>query len=59
MRYKALVQKKLDEIKNMLHSQSSSISLRRPPEELKNQLESILNKIHEINVLLNTENDSL
>jgi hypothetical protein len=59
MRYKQLIQKKLEELKNQIHSQSSSISQLRSPEELKFQLERMLEKIHEVQVLINTEQDSI
>lgn len=59
MRYKTLVLKKLEELRYMISGQSSNISQSRPQEELQQQLERMVNKIHEINVLLNTENESL
>ena len=59
MRYKQLVEKKLDELKNQIHSQNASISQLRPPVELKDQLEKMLNKIHEIQTLINTEDQEI
>jgi len=59
MRYKQLVTKKLDEIKNLIIGQESMISQLRPPQELKMQLERIQNKIHEVQVLINTENETM
>jgi SMC interacting uncharacterized protein involved in chromosome segregation len=59
MRYKQLVEKKLDELKNQIHSQSASISQLRPPQELKDQLDRMLNKIHEIQTLINTEDQEI
>ncbi len=58
MRYKQLVQKKLNELKNYVHSQNSLISHARSIEEIKSQTEKILAKLHEIEVLINTENES-
>lgn len=59
MRYKQLVTKKLDEIKNLIIGQESMISQLRPPQELKMQLERIQNKLHEVQVLINTENETM
>lgn len=58
MRYKQLILRKISELKNFVHSQDSNISMLRPPEELKFQLQKILSKIHEIEVLLNTEDET-
>jgi SMC interacting uncharacterized protein involved in chromosome segregation len=58
MRYKELIQKKIDELKNQIHSQDASISRLRPPDELKAQLQRMLDKLQEIQVLLNTEHDT-
>jgi SMC interacting uncharacterized protein involved in chromosome segregation len=58
MRYKQLIQRKIGELKNQINSQSASISQLRPPEELKFQLQKMLDKIQEIEVLINTEDDS-
>jgi len=58
MRYKQLIQRKLAELKNYIHSQDSNISQLRPPEELKFQLQKMLAKIHEIDTLINTEDET-
>jgi SMC interacting uncharacterized protein involved in chromosome segregation len=58
MRYKQLIQKKITELKNQIHSQNASISQLRPPDELRAQLEKMLDKIQEIDVLINTEHDT-
>jgi hypothetical protein len=58
MRYKQLIQKKITELKNQIHSQSANISQLRPPDELRFQLEKMLDKIQEIDVLINTEHDT-
>ena len=57
MRYKQLVQKKLNELKNHIHANDSALSHRRPVDELKQQLEKMLTKLQEIEVLINTENE--
>jgi hypothetical protein len=59
MRYKQLVTKQLDEVKNLIIGQESMISQLRPPAELKAQLERIQNKLQEIQVLVNTENETM
>jgi hypothetical protein len=58
MRYKQLIQKKITELKNQIHSQNASISQLRSPDELRAQLEKMLDKIQEIDVLINTEHDT-
>lgn len=58
MRYKQLVQKKLNELKNYVHAQDSLLSHMRPVEEVKLQLEKMLIKLQEIDALINTENEN-
>lgn len=58
MRYKQLVTKKLGELVNMIMYQSSQISQLRPPQELKETLEKMQEKINEIQHLINTEHDA-
>ena len=58
MRYKQLIQKKINELKNQIHSQNASISQLRPPDELREQLQRMLDKIQEIDVLINTEDET-
>lgn len=55
MRYKELVSRKLEQLQNALNVQSSLISQLRPPQELKENLDKIKEKIQEIQVLVNTE----
>jgi len=55
MRYKELVTKKLSELVNMIMYQNSQISQLRPPQELKDTLERMQEKINEIQHLINTE----
>jgi hypothetical protein len=57
MRYKQLVIRKLTELRNQIAVQDSQISMLRPPIELKDQLEKMISKIQEIEVLLNTEHE--
>ena len=58
MRYKQLVTKKLSELVNMIMYQNSQISQLRPPQELKETLEKMQDKINEIQHLINTEHDA-
>jgi hypothetical protein len=58
MRYKELVTKKLSELVNMIMYQNSQISQLRPPQELKETLEKMQEKINEIQHLINTEHDA-
>ena len=58
MRYKQLITKKLGELVNMIMYQSSQISQLRPPQELKETLERMQEKIREIEHLINTEHDT-
>ena len=58
MRYKELVTKKLSELVNMIMYQNSQISQLRPPQELKQTLEKMQEKINEIQHLINTEHEA-
>ena len=58
MRYKQLVTKKLGELINMIMYQNSQISQLRPPQELKETLDRMQEKISEIQHLINTEHDA-
>jgi hypothetical protein len=58
MRYKELVTKKLSELVNMIMYQNSQISQLRPPQELKETLERMQEKINEIQHLINTEHEA-
>jgi hypothetical protein len=55
MRYKQLVSRKLEELQNLINVQSSMVSQMRPPEEMKDHLDKIKNKLQEVQVLINTE----
>ena len=58
MRYKELITKKLGELVNKIMYQSSQISQLRPPQELKETLEKMQDKINEVQHLINTEHES-
>ena len=58
MRYKQLITKKLGELINMIMYQSSQISQLRPPQELKETLERMQEKINEVQHLIDTEHEA-
>lgn len=58
MRYKQLITKKLGELINMIMYQNSQISQLRSPQELKETLEKMQEKINEIQHLINTEHEA-
>jgi uncharacterized protein YcgL (UPF0745 family) len=58
MRYKQLVTRKIEELKNIIRSQDAFISMARPQEELKFQIEKMHAKINEIEALINTEDET-
>ena len=58
MRYKNIVIKKLNEMVNMIMYQNSQISQLRPPQELKETLERMQEKLREIEHLINTEHEA-
>lgn len=55
MRNKQLILKKFFEMTNFINVQKAMLSDNRPREEFINQIEKIENKIKEIEVLINTE----
>jgi hypothetical protein len=58
MKYKQLIVRKIGELKNYLVGQKSLISTSRSREEIFAQIEKIEDKIREIEVLINSEQDS-
>jgi hypothetical protein len=58
MKYKQLIVRKIGELKNYLVGQKSLISTNRSREEIFAQIEKIEDKIREIEVLINSEQDS-
>jgi len=59
MRYKQLVIKKLDEVNNIIMGHDSLISRLRPPVELKENLTKLRDKLTEIQIMVNIENETL
>lgn len=59
MRYKQLVIRKLDEVSNIIMGHDSLISMLRPPVELKESLSKLRDKLTEIQIMVNIENETL
>jgi hypothetical protein len=58
MRYKQLILNKLSELAHFINVQKAMLSDNRPREEFSNQIEKIEAKLKEIEVLINTEQES-
>jgi len=58
MRNKQLILKKFFEIANFINVQKAMLSDNRPREEFSVQIDKIETKLKEIEVLINTEQDS-
>lgn len=57
MRQKQIVLRRIYELQNLINGQKALISTNRTREELNQQLERIEAKLHEIEVLVNRENE--
>lgn len=58
MRNKQLILRKLFEVNNFLNGQEALLSTNRSVEEIKAQIEKIKAKLHEIEVLVNGEQET-
>ncbi len=58
MRNKQLILRKIFEINNFLNGQEALLSTNRSIEEIKAQIEKIKAKLHEIEVLVNGEQET-
>jgi len=58
MRNKQLILRKLFEVNNFLNAQDALLSTNRSVEEIKAQIERIKAKLHEIEVLVNGEQET-
>lgn len=58
MRNKQLILRKLFEVNNFLNAQDALLSTNRSLEEIKAQIERIKAKLHEIEVLVNGEQET-
>ena len=58
MKYKQLILRKMFELNNFLNAQEALLSTGRSLEEVRIQIQKIRDKMHEIEVLLNGEQES-
>ena len=58
MRYKQLILNKVFEIRNFINVQKAMLSDNRPREEFSAQIEKVEAKLKEIEVLINSEQES-
>ncbi|MFN9901123.1 MAG: hypothetical protein ACK55Z_20550 [bacterium] len=58
MRNKQLILRKLFEVNNFLNGQEALLSTNRSVEEIKAQIEKIKAKLHEVEVLVNGEQET-
>ena len=58
MRYKQIILKKISEIVNFINVQKAMLSDNRPRNEFAAQIEKLEEKLKEIEVLINTEQES-
>ena len=57
MRYKQLILRKIFELNNLINGQRALISTARSQEEIHSQLEKVIAKLQEIEVLINSESE--
>lgn len=58
MKYKQLILRKIFELNNLINGQKALISTARSREEIQAQLERVESKLHEIEVLINSESEN-
>jgi hypothetical protein len=58
MKYKQLILRKIFELNNLINGQKALISTARSREEIQAQLEKVESKLHEIEVLINSESEN-
>lgn len=58
MKHKQLISRKLEELQNLVNVQNSMVSQLRPPQELKDHLDKIKDRIQAIEVLVNAEQET-
>ena len=58
MKYKQIILKKMSELNNFLNAQDALLSTSRSVDEIRAQIEKIRSKVHEIEVLINGEQES-
>lgn len=58
MKHKQLISRKLEELQNLVNVQNSMVSQLRPPQELKDHLDKIKDRIQAIEILVNAEQET-
>lgn len=58
MKYKQLILRKIFELNNLINGQKSLVSTARSRDEIQAQLEKVESKLHEIEVLINSESEN-
>lgn len=58
MKYKQLILRKIFELNNLINGQKALVSTARSREEIQAQLERVESKLHEIEVLINSESEN-
>jgi hypothetical protein len=58
MKYKQLILRKIFELNNLINGQKALLSTARSREEIQAQLERVESKLHEIEVLINSESEN-
>ena len=58
MKYKQLILRKIFELNNLINGQKALLSTARYREEIQAQLERVESKLHEIEVLINSESEN-
>lgn len=58
MKYKQLILRKIFELNNLINGQKALVSTARSKDEIQAQLERVESKLHEIEVLINSESEN-
>ena len=58
MKYKQIILRKIFELNNLINGQKALVSTARSREEIQAQLERVESKLHEIEVLINSESEN-
>lgn len=58
MKYKQLILRKIFELNNLINGQKALVSTARSRDEIQAQLERVESKLHEIEVLINSESEN-
>lgn len=58
MKYKQLILRKIFELNNLINGQKALVSTARSREEIQAQLERVVSKLYEIEVLINSESEN-